>query len=131
MARASEQEVEAKAAAKKINDSAIEKLKELEVTVKRHEEELRRLAEVIGDEEDEVDDTQPEPYIISDKYQTWHRALDWFGKPPETWKTPCDWSYGASIFDRARAVPSDLAPSSRCPRCFPKKASLDSDASCD
>ena len=59
-AKAAAQEIDTKAANKKICDSALKQIKNLEVTAKRHDEELQRLAEAIGDEDDDTNIEQPE-----------------------------------------------------------------------
>ena len=69
--------------------------------------------------------------MISDKYRQWHRTLPWCGEASSSWKTPCGWSYGGSIFDRAYEVPADLDRAHMCPRSFPAKALSDSDVSAD
>ena len=66
-----------------------------------------------------------QPYVISHKYNQWHRVYAWKDKDPSEWRAWCSWKYGLirpaevrrrSIFEEGVEV---------CWRCFPELAKVD------
>ena len=109
-----------------ITDKALTKLKALESKIRDHEAALQDLADKLKDDDYAEGE---ERYIVSYKYNKWHLTFPWRNIDSKSWKTPCGWSYGSSVIERQRDMPDDLQRKWMCPRCCPKKALSDSDAS--
>ena len=81
---------------KKISDKALAKLKNLETKIREQEAALRALADKMKPSDYDADEDQ---YIVSHKYQKWHRVSPWKGSDRQLWRCPCGWAYGNSIFE--------------------------------
>ena len=109
-----------------ITNKAITKLKVLETKIREQEAVLQDLVDKLKDSDYAEEE---ERYIVSYKYNKWHLTFPWRNKDPRQWKAPCGWSYGFSVIEGQRYMPESLERRWMCPRCFPKKAVSDSDAS--
>ena len=107
---------------KKFSETCQRQLSSLEAEVRDHEERFRKLVKEVA-----ILDAKTEaPYIISDKYNVWHRALPWLDQEVSAYKSHCGWRYGRSVI-RCQVEPKANLPKtpkvksdeSRCPRCFP------------
>ena len=113
---------------KQLSTAAFDRMKAIEKRIQAQESQL---AELVRRLDDEPEQDSALGFVISDKYNKWHRTLPWQPDDRSSWRTPCGWSYGASIFDRAFELPGDLDRAHMCPRCFPVRALPDSDVSAD
>ena len=99
----------------KFKDQVTSDLNILQNDVKRHDNEVERLAKDVF----ATAVTDYPKFIISDKYQMWHTVHDYRQQCRAEWKTSCGWAYGYSIFERKAKIPAKLdIKECGCDRCF-------------
>ena len=83
---------------------ALTTLANLELEIRKHDDELVRMTNTIN-----ILDARVEaPYVVSDKYHVWHTSFPWLDVPRKEIRTHCGWSYGKPVFDRRVEVPPGL-----------------------
>ena len=62
------------------------------------------------------------PFVVSDDgLGSYHRTNNYLDGEARLMKTPCGWSYGASMFKRAAVLPDTIFFENVCKRCLPQE----------
>ena len=109
----------------KLKDDVLKKVNTSLANTKKIEYDLTSQNDNLTKKIPTLHDEVHQPYVISHKYNQWHRVYAWKDKDPTEWRAWCSWKYGlirpAEV--RRRSVLEEGVEV--CWRCFPELAPVD------
>ena len=109
----------------KLKDDVLKKVNKILTNTKKIEDDLTSHIDELTKKLSTLHEEVHQSYVISHKYNQWHRVYAWKDKDPSEWRAWCSWRYGLIRPSevRRRSVFEDGVEV--CWRCFPEMAKVD------